>query len=159
MKCMLQQCSWLSFIISNLTVLFIKTICCYPNPILNYTSYLQSSYFSKNVFWRCSGRCTTSSFSSHKYEFIFFILGQVLERSGRCVSLISPQQKWLCCFPWMDILFIFLYWCKCVFRNKILLLCILENTSCAEIYFGKVKYMHITKCKFYITSTHCYIFL
>lgn len=118
MKCMLQQCSWLSFIVSNLTVLFIKFIYCHSNPTLNYTCYLQSSYFSKNIFWWCSGRCTTSSFSSHKYEFIFFILVQVLERSGRHVSLISPQQKWLCHFPWMDIHFIFLYWSKCAFRYK-----------------------------------------
>jgi len=159
MKHSLKQGFWLFFIISNLTVLFIKTIHCHSNPILNYACYLQSSYFSKNIFWWCSGRCTTSSFSSHKYEFIFFTLGQVLGRRGRCVSLIPLQQKWLCSFPWMDILFNFCTDINVYSEIKILLLYILENISCAEIYFGKVKYMHVTKYKLYITSTHCYIFL
>jgi hypothetical protein len=129
---MLQQCSWLYFIVSNLTVLFIKTICCHSNPILKYTCYLESSYFSKDIFWWWSGRCTTSSFSSHKYELIFFIFGQVLERSGGCVSLNSPQQKWLCSFPWMDILFIFFTDVNVYSEIKILFLYVLENISCAS---------------------------
>ena len=159
MKCLLQQCSWLFFIISNLRVLFIKTICCHSSPILKYTHYLQSSYFSKTIFWWCSGRCTTSSFSSHKYEFILFILGQVLERSERCVSLISPQQSGSALFLGWTYSSFFCNDVNVYSEIKILLLYILENISCAEIYFGKVKYMHVAKCKLYIMSTHCYIFL
>jgi len=59
----------------------------------------------------------------------------------------------------MDILFNFCTDINVYSEIKILLLYILENISCAEIYFGKVKYMHVTKYKLYITSTHCYIFL